>query len=75
MESKDILKKFIEDKSNIKIKTITDVCMKDYDDDIGSIGKHLIVYVETDWGEFKKCYVNREHLDCYMTNINSVIWE
>lgn len=75
MENKEILKKFIEEKGDIKIRDIVDVKIKDYDDCIGSIGKHFIVNVITDWGAQKKCYVNRENLDCYMTSINSVIWE
>lgn len=74
MEQNTVIK-FIELNSNVKIKKIKSIKLKDYDDDIGQIGKHFIVEVETINDENKKCYVNREAFDAFENKNQNIIWE
>ena len=71
----DTIIKFIELNSNIKVKNIKSIILKDYDDYIGTIGKHYIVEVETIDNENKKCYVNREKFDAFENKNENIIWE
>ena len=83
---KGLLANFIERKSGLDIKEVTEVKLKDYDDDYGAINEHYIVNCKIMFEEYfgeddteieileKQCLVRVDEYKRYSENVSSVIW-
>jgi len=83
---KALLTNFIERKSGLDIQEVTEVKIKDYDDEYGAINEHYIVDCKIIFEEYfgdndteleiidKKCLVRVDEFKRYSENISSVIW-
>ena len=86
MDKKQLMLEFIKNESNsTRIKEITDVQIKDYDDDNGPMGEHYVVKCKIDVPDnsstvttYKtiksKCLVNIRQFTNFVEKRNSIIW-